>query len=301
MSRLPREVVELIDALAPGEDLLLTRDGDVIATVTSTSGEARPRGEARTGEPGVRDEAVAAGPGARDGTAAGELGARGEAAAQPEPGVRGEARTGEPGVRDGTTAGELGVRGEAVAAGPGARDGTAAGELGARGEAAAQPEPGVRGEASTGESGVRGEAAARPEIAGDVTVVATAMRLSESARASLSAELGADYIVIDMHAAPLTADVLLVPPVSPQLIGNLRRSFPKARVVVAEIDDAELGVSYEGPVRRMLDAGATTYLPSTTIPRLAQALDRTITQGRQITGGRRAWREIEAPPGHSSA
>lgn len=178
VSRLPREVAELIDALPPGEDLVVTRDGEVIATISSTGGAPRPAAE----------------------------------------------------------------------------------------------------------------------IADDVTVVATAMRLSESARAKLSAELGADYIVIDMHAAPATADVLLVPPVSPQLIGNLRRSFPKARVVVAEIDDAELGVSYQGPVRRLLDAGATTYLPSTTIPHLAKQLDRTVTHERQLTGGARARREIDASP-----
>lgn len=179
VSRLPREVAELIDALPPGEDLVVTRDGEVIATISSTGGTPR---------------------------------------------------------------------------------------------------------------------AAGPEIADDVTVVATAMRLSESARGKLSAELGTDYIVIDMHAAPATADVLLVPPVSPQLIGNLRRSFPKARVVVAEIDDAELGVSYHGPVRRLLDAGATTYLPSTTIPHLAKQLDRTVTHERQLTGGASARREIDASP-----
>ncbi|OXM73035.1 MULTISPECIES: hypothetical protein [Amycolatopsis] len=183
VSRLPADVVALIDALEPGEDLVITRNGEAVATISSTLGA-----------------------------------------------------------------------------------------------------PGSRGSAG-------------PAAEGEVMVVATAMRLSESARASLSAELGTDYIVIDMHAAPPTADVLLVPPVSPQLIGNLRRSFPRARVVVAEIEDAELGVSYEGPVRRMLNAGATTYLPSTTIPRLAHQLDRTITEERQLTGGTRPRREIDAPPG----
>ncbi|WP_116199665.1 hypothetical protein [Amycolatopsis circi] len=119
----------------------------------------------------------------------------------------------------------------------------------------------------------------------DVTVVATAMKLSASARMSLSAELGSDYLVLDLHSAPATADVLLVPPVSPQLIGSLRAKFPKARVVLAEVEDAELGVSYHGPVRRLLDAGAETYLTSANVPHLARQLDHAVTQRQQLAGG----------------
>ncbi|WP_367138065.1 hypothetical protein [Saccharothrix sp. HUAS TT1] len=129
---------------------------------------------------------------------------------------------------------------------------------------------------------------------GDVTVVATAMKLSASARAALSEQLGPDYIVLDMHSAPTTADVLLVPPASPQLIGSLQALYPKARVVVAEIEDRELGISYRGPVRRMLDAGARTYLMSSTIPVLAEQLDQVVTSGRaQLAGGAEARLEIE--------
>ncbi|MEV4165633.1 hypothetical protein [Nonomuraea dietziae] len=132
-----------------------------------------------------------------------------------------------------------------------------------------------------------------PEGAGDqaptdyesVTVVATAMELSTAARVALSTQLGADYVVLDMHAAPATADVLLVPAGSPQLIGALRSMFPKARVVVTEIEDPELGVRYHGPVRRLLDAGADAYLPPATLPLLARQLDHTLSQGREIAGG----------------
>jgi antitoxin (DNA-binding transcriptional repressor) of toxin-antitoxin stability system len=189
VSRLPEDVVELIDALGPGEDLVITRDGDPIAAISST--------------------------------------------------------------RD-------------------ALDGAII------------------------EAGSPDEAAGQPLMDYDnVTVVATAMKLSASARTALSAELGADYIVLDLHAAPVTADVLLAPPASPQLIGSLRSMFPKARVIIAEIDDDVLGVSYHGPVRRMLDAGAETYLTSTTIPRLAKQLDHTITRRHQITGGTSGRIEIE--------
>jgi antitoxin (DNA-binding transcriptional repressor) of toxin-antitoxin stability system len=128
-----------------------------------------------------------------------------------------------------------------------------------------------------------------------VTVVATAMKLSERARASLSAELGTDYIVVDMHTAPTRTDVLLVPPVSPQLIGSLRSMFPAARIVVTEIEDDDLGISYRGPVGRMLDAGAETYLPSTTIPSLAGLLDGALTQRPRIAGSPSARHEIEPP------
>ncbi|TDP91066.1 hypothetical protein [Labedaea rhizosphaerae] len=118
-----------------------------------------------------------------------------------------------------------------------------------------------------------------------VTVVATAMKLSASARRSLSDELGADYIVLDMYSAPATADVLLVPPVSPQLIGSLRAMFPNARVIVAEFEDAELGISYEGPLRRMLDAGVDNYLAATAVPRLARQLHHAVAHHAQLTSG----------------
>ena len=173
MARLPEDVVDLIDALAPGDDLVITRDGHPVATISSAGG--------------LLDDVT------------------------------------EPGPPDHTY--------------------------------------------------------------GDVTVVATAMKLSAAARTSLSEELGADYIVLDLHSAPRTADVLLVPPVSPQLIGSLGSMFPKARVVIAEVEDPELGVSYHGPIRRLLDAGATTYLAANAVPQLAQQLDTAITRHAQLTSG----------------
>ncbi|QFZ20943.1 hypothetical protein [Saccharothrix syringae] len=136
----------------------------------------------------------------------------------------------------------------------------------------------------------------RAPLVPDVTVVATAMKLSRSARAALSAALGGDYIVLDLHAAPSTADVLLVPPSSPQLIGGLRSMFPNARVVVTEVEDNGLGVSHPGPVRRLLDAGADSYLASTTIPRLAEQLDHDVTRHRELTAGTTPTRIIE--PAH---
>ncbi|MGC9670275.1 hypothetical protein ACNTMW_27495 [Planosporangium sp. 12N6] len=49
----------------------------------------------------------------------------------------------------------------------------------------------------------------------------------DAAHASLSDQLGSGYIVVDMQSAPATADVLLVPPISPQLIGQLEIEPPR--------------------------------------------------------------------------
>ncbi|MEV5892543.1 hypothetical protein [Nonomuraea fuscirosea] len=117
------------------------------------------------------------------------------------------------------------------------------------------------------------------------TVVATAMKLSAKARVALSTQLGTDYVVLDMHAAPATADVLLVPPISAQLLSRLRSRFPKARVIVTEIEDHELGIQYHGPVHRLLEAGADAYLPPASLPLLARQLDYTLHHGREIAGG----------------
>jgi len=117
---------------------------------------------------------------------------------------------------------------------------------------------------------------ARPVPEG-VTVVATAMRLSPAVRRRLSDDLGTDYLVLDLHEAPDTTDVLLIHPISPQLLGRLRARFPQARVVVTEIDDEELGVSYTGPVSRLLDAGASAYLPPRPVSAIASMVRDVLT------------------------
>lgn len=111
-----------------------------------------------------------------------------------------------------------------------------------------------------------------------ITVVATAMKLSEESRQRISEELGEHYIVLDLHEAPSSADVLLVPPISPQLVGALRRQFPDARLLVTEIEDEELGVHYAGPVSRMLEAGASAYLPPRPVDGLGAAVHAHLTR-----------------------
>jgi len=126
-----------------------------------------------------------------------------------------------------------------------------------------------------------------------VTVVATAMELSDTARSKLSTELGDDYIVLDMWDAPKTADVLLIPAISLQLLGSLRGMFPSARVVIAELDDPELGISYPSPVRRLLDAGADLYLATTTVPSLARQLGAAVSARGELGAARRPRLELE--------
>lgn len=120
-----------------------------------------------------------------------------------------------------------------------------------------------------------------PPVREDVTVVATAMELSRTALDRLAEQFGAGYLVLDLHEAPPSADVLLVPPISPQLLAALRARFPTARVLVAEIEDEELGVRYAGPVTRMLEAGADAYLPPRSLTEVAGAVRRQLTDSAE--------------------
>lgn len=119
-----------------------------------------------------------------------------------------------------------------------------------------------------------------------VTVVVTAMALSTAARRRLGEAFGEDYMVLDLSDAPEDADILLTHPISLQLLGALRERFPRAEVVVTEIDDEESGVSYLGPVSRLLDAGASAYLPPRPLPAIASAVDAHVraVRGRDLDG-----------------
>ena len=137
-----------------------------------------------------------------------------------------------------------------------------------------------------------------PPIPDGVTVVATTMTLSDAARRRLSDELGSDYIVLDFTEAPTSADVLLTHPTSPQLLGILQQQFPHARVVVTEIEDEELGVHYSGPVSRLLEAGASVYLPPRPVAELAANVHAFLTQGGPpaLEAARPATRLLEDRP-----
>jgi hypothetical protein len=125
------------------------------------------------------------------------------------------------------------------------------------------------------------EASSAASASGGVTVIATAMKLSDAARRRLADEFGADYVVLDIHTAPTSTDVLLTHPVSPQLLGLLRHQFPSARILITEIEDEELDVRYSGPVSRLLDAGASAYLPPRPIAELAAKVHAYLSQDEE--------------------
>ncbi|GAA1296075.1 hypothetical protein GCM10009590_28470 [Brachybacterium alimentarium] len=129
-----------------------------------------------------------------------------------------------------------------------------------------------------------------------VTVVVTAMELSDAARAKVAEELSEGFVVLDLADAPPTADVLLVPPASPQLIAALRSQFERARIVIVEIDDDEAGVHYSGPVARMLAAGASAYLPPRSISEVSSAVRQHLANGTTPEIERALRHPNELPP-----
>ena len=101
-------------------------------------------------------------------------------------------------------------------------------------------------------------------------VLATTMRLSGRARDLLRQSLGPDWVVLDLHDAPDTADVVLTSAHSPQLTHRWTLLFPNAQIIVTEIYDPELGLDISGPVGRLLDAGAHAYLPPRPLEQVAE-------------------------------
>jgi hypothetical protein len=103
-----------------------------------------------------------------------------------------------------------------------------------------------------------------------VKVLATTMKLRPEARERLRDSLGAEWVVLDFHDAPDTADVVLTAPHSPQLIHRWTLLFPRAQIIVTEILDSELGLDVSGPVGRLMDAGAHVYLPPRPLEEVGQ-------------------------------
>jgi hypothetical protein len=103
-----------------------------------------------------------------------------------------------------------------------------------------------------------------------VKVLATTMKLPPEARERLRESFGPDWVVVDFHDAPDTADVVLTAAHSPQLIHRWTLLFPHAQIIVTEILDNEFGLDVAGPVGRLLDAGAHAYLPPRPLEQVAQ-------------------------------
>jgi hypothetical protein len=103
-----------------------------------------------------------------------------------------------------------------------------------------------------------------------VKVLATTMKLRPEARERLRESFGPDWVVLDFHDAPDTADAVLTAAHSPQLIHRWTLLFPQAQIIVTEILDNEFGLDVGGPVGRLMDAGAHAYLPPRPLEQVAQ-------------------------------
>ena len=103
-------------------------------------------------------------------------------------------------------------------------------------------------------------------------VLATTMRLSSAARDVLRQAFGPDWLVLDFHDAPDTADVVLTSAYSPQLTHRWTLLFPNAQIIVTEIFDPEFGLDIGGPVGRLLDAGAHAYVAPRPLEQVAESV-----------------------------
>lgn len=114
-------------------------------------------------------------------------------------------------------------------------------------------------------------------------IVVTAMSLSRAARDALAERMGPGHVVRDIRHAGNTADIVLVPSSSPQLIGMLRGMFPGARILVTELQDDEFGADFSGPVSTMAASGVDGYFVASSIDHLA-AITYETGQGRRPIG-----------------
>ena len=114
-------------------------------------------------------------------------------------------------------------------------------------------------------------------------IVVTAMSLPRAARDALAERMGPGHVVRDIRDAGNTADIVLVPSSSPQLIGILRGMFPGARILVTELQDDEFGADFAGPVSTMAASGVDGYFVASSLDHLA-AITYETGQGRTPIG-----------------
>lgn len=101
-------------------------------------------------------------------------------------------------------------------------------------------------------------------------VVVTAIALKRRAREALAERLGPGHIVVDVREAGPDADIVLVPPASPSLIGLLRGMFPGARVLATEFTDDAYGANFRGPISSILDSDIDGYFIAPSMDQLAR-------------------------------
>jgi hypothetical protein len=94
--------------------------------------------------------------------------------------------------------------------------------------------------------------------------------------ASLQAQLGPQYKVLDVYTA-VEADIVICPPCSARTIEKLQRQYPTAAIVVVEPDPRS--GSLDAPVTRLLASGAAAYVTDS----LSEGLASTIRALRPLS------------------
>ena len=108
------------------------------------------------------------------------------------------------------------------------------------------------------------------EVLTERTTVVTALPLKRPARDRLAELL--DARVVDVRYPIDHVDLILTPACSPQLIAALKRKYGGARLIVVELDDWDFGISFTGPVKRILRSGADAYVLADSLEELARKI-----------------------------
>lgn len=125
------------------------------------------------------------------------------------------------------------------------------------------------------DAGVPGDVVAMEDRRRPPRVVVT-FPLQPSAWDHLAGRLGDQVELVDVRAADGQEDVVLVPSTSRQLIGKISATFPRAVVMVVEVEDPDHGVELGGQVMRSLDAGASGYYVARSLDQLAGVVDHAL-------------------------
>lgn len=112
-------------------------------------------------------------------------------------------------------------------------------------------------------------------------IVVTAIELKRTAREALAQRLGPGHIVLDIRHAGPDADIVLIPAASTQLLGILRRQFPRARILATEFTDDSYNADFRGPISRILASDIDGYFMAPTMDDLARV---TQSVGRAVAG-----------------
>lgn len=133
----------------------------------------------------------------------------------------------------------------------------------------------------TGHEGDGGEVPAGEATKGGPIIVVSAIALKPHVHEALAERLGPGHILLDIRSAGPDADIVLIPPASPQLLGHLRRQFPQARILATEFTDDSYGADFQGPISRILASDIDGYFMAPTLDDLARV---TRNAGRAVAG-----------------